>query len=366
MKSAVSILLTRLLSLISFFFLSIHTEAQTITIPVVVHVLWKTSAENISDAQVQSQIDVLNEDFGRINADTINTPAVWQSIAANTEIQFCLAQTDPLGNPTTGIVHVQTTVNSFTNDDAVKFHAQGGDDSWDATRYFNIWVCNLGNGFIGYAAFPSFPQNIYGVVMKYNVFGRIGNIDPSYNKGRSTTHEIAHCFNLSNLAPVSNCVDNDSVPDTPTPSVASYGCPTYPLLSACNPVTGDMFMNFMAYTDDSCMNLFTLGQKQRMRAVLTSPPYNSLSTSNVCNYTGINKLNNISPHLVFPNPSGGKFIVEAKGDLIIYNLYGKRIFQQKLISGKSEIDLSNYSKGIYFIYLSSEKGEIFTGKIILE
>ena len=117
-----------------------------INIPVVVHVVYKNAAQNISNAQIQSQIDVLNLDFNHLNADTANTPSVFQPIAGNAGINFCLAQIDPNGNATTGIERFQTTVNSFIDDDAVKAGATGGLDAWDPSQYFNIWVCNLGGG----------------------------------------------------------------------------------------------------------------------------------------------------------------------------------------------------------------------------
>ena len=130
-----------------------------ITIPVVVHVIWNSStpAENISTAQVQSQIDRLNLDYQKLNTDVSQVPSVWASLVANYQIQFCLATKDPNGNATTGIVRVQTNSTSFIDDDKVKYTAQGGDDAWPAASYLNLWCCNLGNGLLGYAQFPGGP-----------------------------------------------------------------------------------------------------------------------------------------------------------------------------------------------------------------
>jgi hypothetical protein len=126
-----------------------HSSRAIITIPVVVHVVYRTAAENISDAQIQSQIDSLNKDFRKLNADKSKIPAVWQSLAADCQIEFCLAQRDPSGNATTGIVRKQTTVTSFSDNDAVKYSSQGGDDIWNRNSYLNLWVCNLGGIFAG-------------------------------------------------------------------------------------------------------------------------------------------------------------------------------------------------------------------------
>ena len=136
-----------------------HREKTIITIPVVVHVVWKTNTENISDAQIFSQIDVLNKDFRRLNHDTSDTPPVWQSIAADSEIEFCLATTDPNGNITTGITRTETDASEFTygswGSDDLKNTASGGINAWPNDDYLNIWVCNLGSGLLGYASLPS-------------------------------------------------------------------------------------------------------------------------------------------------------------------------------------------------------------------
>ncbi len=267
-----------------------HTLLQknTITIPVVVHVVYRLSSENISDAQVLSQIDVLNEDFARTNADASNTPSAFASLAANTDIQFCLATVDPNGNPTNGINRVQTSQSSFAGvSDNVKQSATGGVNAWDPNKYFNIWVCNLTGGILGYAELPSAGIQIpstYGVVIGYKYFGRTGNIDQTYNKGRTTTHEIGHAFGLSHIWGDQYCGD-DQISDTP-PQVDPNGlCRSFPhnANNSCGAdQNGEMYMNYMDYVPDGCMNLFTQGQSNRMNAVLSTSPYNQLPASTVC------------------------------------------------------------------------------------
>lgn len=130
------------------------TTMPNVTIPVVVHVLYNSPTQNISDAQVLSQIEVLNKDFNRLNADTVNTPAAFQALGASAGVTFCLAQIDPLGNPTNGIERRSTSTGSFNTNDNIKFFSSGGLDAWDPSQYFNIWVGPLGGGLLGYAEFP--------------------------------------------------------------------------------------------------------------------------------------------------------------------------------------------------------------------
>jgi len=257
---------------------------QIITIPVVVHVLHNGqsvgSGLNISNAQIQSQIDVLNEDFRRLNADASNTPSTFQGVAADTEFEFVLACTDPNGNPTNGIVRVQTNENDFTyvrNADrtanevaiGIKF-APTGTPSWPTDRYLNIWVCNLTDGLLGYGQFPdefATKPNTDGVVVHTTAFGRVGNLQARFDKGRTATHEIGHWLNLQHIwgDDFGACTGTDEVADTPNQG-NSYGgqCPTGNRTS-CG--SNDMYMNYMDYTDDACMNLFSNGQATRMQAL---------------------------------------------------------------------------------------------------
>ncbi|MBK6482699.1 MAG: T9SS type A sorting domain-containing protein [Chitinophagaceae bacterium] len=242
-----------------------------VTIPVVVHVLYNTTAQNISDAKVQAQIAQLNADFARTNTDAGNTPAVWQSIAANSEVQFCLAQRDPNGNATNGIIHKSTTVTAFSTNDNMKFNSSGGADAWPAGSYLNIWVCNISGGILGYAQFPGGPAATDGVVLLYSSVGSLTSPGTSapYDKGRTGTHEVGHWLNLYHIwgDDGTSCSGSDQCADTPNQADENYGCPTFPAVSCSNGANGDMFMNYMDYTDDACMNMFTAGQKARMQAL---------------------------------------------------------------------------------------------------
>jgi hypothetical protein len=269
----------------------INSSAQSVvTIPVVVHIVYNTPVQNISDNTVYSQMIVLNEDFSRTAADTSNTPAPFAAVAGNPGIQFCLAQRDPAGNPTTGIERRYTTQTMWNNDD-MKFYASGGLDCWDPTRYLNIWVCYTGG--VCWGEFPTAtPSNTFGVVMNYFYFGSnytSYGIFPQINNyldyGEICVHEIGHCLNLYHIWGDDNgsCTGTDYCADTPNQADASSACMTFPHTDACTTSgNGIMFENYMDYTDDDCLNLFTLGQCARMNAVLTSAPYNSLTTSNGC------------------------------------------------------------------------------------
>lgn len=249
-----------------------HQVRALKTIPVVVHVVYNTAAQNVSDAQIQSQIDVLNKDFRKLNTDWTGTPAVFQSLVADCEIEFCLAKQDPNGNPSTGIVRKSTTVTAFGTNDAVKKNAQGGDDAWNSSKYLNLWVCNLSGGVLGYAQFPGGPAATDGVVITYTGFGTIGTAAAPFNKGRTATHEVGHWLNLFHIwgDDGSACTGSDQVGDTPNQGSEYYGCPTFPQVSCSNGPNGAMFMNYMDYTDDACMYMFTVGQKARMDALFTT------------------------------------------------------------------------------------------------
>ena len=241
------------------------------TIPVVFHVVYNTSSQNISDNRILAQLDVLNKDFTRLNADAANTPSVFQGVSANTDVQFCLAQRDPNGNATTGIVRVATSVTSFSSNNSVKYTSSGGSNAWPAGSYLNIWVCNLGSGLLGYAQFPGGSAATDGVVVLYSSVGgpsSPGTATP-YHLGRTATHEVGHWLNLRHIWGDSNC-GSDLVSDTPTQQTANYGCPAFPHVTCSNGPNGDMFMNYMDYTDDGCMNMFTTGQATRMTASINT------------------------------------------------------------------------------------------------
>jgi hypothetical protein len=246
-------------------------------IPVVVHVVYRNAAENISLAQIQSQIDILNADYRRLNADASLVPAAFSPVASDARIRFQLAVRDPSCNATNGVTRTSTTVTTFwSNTDNIKSTATGGRDPWPADRYLNLWVAGdvrdpVVGQLLGYAQFPGGPAATDGVVIDQASFGNIGTAtSPPYNQGRTATHEIGHWLNLWHTFQ-GGCGGTDGVADTPTQALPNYGCPTSPHISCSNGPNGDMFMNYMDYTDDACMFMFSAGQVTRMNAALTGP-----------------------------------------------------------------------------------------------
>ncbi|MDQ3021040.1 MAG: zinc metalloprotease [Bacteroidota bacterium] len=270
-----------------------QNERLVIDIPVVVHVVYKTSAENISTAQVQSQIDILNQDFRKLNSDVSGVPTVFQSSVADCMINFCLASRDPNGAATTGITRTQTTKKSFSTNDFVKYTSRGGKDAWDRNKYLNIWVCNLAL-YLGYAQFPGGPAATDGVVIGHKYFGNTGTAVYPFNKGRTATHEVGHWINLRHIwgDDGTGCTGSDLVTDTPNQADENYGCPGFPTISCSNGPNGEMYMNYMDYTDDRCMFMFSNGQSSRMTATLNGTRATIL-TSNGCSAPNRNFEKNI-------------------------------------------------------------------------
>jgi WD40 repeat protein len=242
-----------------------------VTIPVVVHVVYATSEQNISKEQIDSQLVVLNADFRAKNADLSQVPEAFRDRIGDAAIEFRLAKVDPDGQPTQGITRTRTKRASFEPDNSVKHDARGGKDAWPTTQYLNIWVAPL-QGVLGYSAFPGDPSEMDGVVIDYRSFGTIGTAEPPRNGGRAATALIARYLNVRHIwGDDMGCQGTDSVDDTPNQAGPNYGKPTFPHVTCDNGPTGDMFMNFADYTDDDTMVMFTKGQVARMRAALDGP-----------------------------------------------------------------------------------------------
>jgi hypothetical protein len=226
-------------------------------IPVVFNVLYANAAENVSLAQLQSQIDVLNEDYGATNSDYSNIPSLFQSVASG-DVGFSFT----LQN----VVRKSTTKRSWRTNDDMKKASKGGIDPTDPAHVLNIWVCTLANGILGYAQFPGGPLATDGVVLLNTGTGRVGTAAAPYGLGRTATHEIGHWANLRHIWGDATC-GNDQVADTPLHNASNGGCPAYPHLSTCTGTPVEMTMNYMDYTYDACMYMFSAGQKARMHAV---------------------------------------------------------------------------------------------------
>ncbi len=237
-----------------------------IEIPVVFNVLYRTTAENVSLAQLQSQIDVLNEDYSATNAD-YNLTSTYNTVkSGDVGIRFVLD----------AVNRKKTNKTSWSTNDAMKKSASGIAPTSPTTK-LNIWVCNMGGGILGYAQFPGGSSATDGVVLDNNATGRTGTAAAPFNKGRTATHEVGHWLNLRHIWGDATC-GNDQVGDTPLHNTANYGCPAAGHKSTCTGTPVEMTMNYMDYTDDACMYMFSAGQKSRMLATFASGgPRNSLA-----------------------------------------------------------------------------------------
>jgi len=234
-------------------------KATVATIKTIVHVVYKTPEQNISDAQIKSQFAALNRDFRATNPDKSHTPVPFKGLVTDARMQFKLVR----------VTRTQTNKTSFTSDDQVKKAATGGIAPITPKTHLNLWVCPMSGGLLGYAQFPGGPLATDGVVVNYRAFGTIGTAVAPFNKGRSATHEVGHYFNLRHIwGDTPDCSGSDMVADTPNCAGPNFGTPAFPTVTCNNGPNGDMFMNYMDYTDDAAMFMFTAQQVLRMRATL--------------------------------------------------------------------------------------------------
>lgn len=252
-----------------------------------VHVVYNNDEENVSDEQIQSQLDVLNEDFQLLN--TIDT--FWADVIGNPEMEFCLATRDQYGNATCGITRTYTDSTVFKIQTSIKDESTGGISGWPATDYMNMFICDIYN-LRGYATFPDAEDSIDGIVIDYLYFGRGEQFtygDPEYNLGRTGTHEVGHWLRLSHIWGDGGCNIDDGISDTPTSPGPNYGCAVGSL--ACYGDSLNMVQNYMDYSNDSCMYMFSEDQVALMRKAFASAGSRvSITESNGCDIPGENEL----------------------------------------------------------------------------
>ena len=240
-------------------------KETSITIPVVVNVVYNTAAENISLEQIQSQIEVLNEDFNKRNRDVSGVPSIYKTVIGDMGVRFVLSS----------VVRRQSNKKSWAPVDGMKKYAGGGIDATDPEHKLNMWACNLGQNLLGYAYYPgTVSPSIDGVVILYSAFGSRdkypgGTYINNYDLGRTATHEVGHWMNLIHIwgDDGGSCAGSDLVNDTPNQADENYRCPVFPAISCSN--NGDMSMNYMDYTYDGCMFMFSKGQQARSLAVFS-------------------------------------------------------------------------------------------------
>ncbi len=334
-------------------------EGMVIKIPVVVHVLYHYPAEKISDELVHSQLAILNECFRKQNKDTSDIPEAFRSLAADCEIEFQLATSDPRKRNTSGIVKKYTPITKWVMDDKMKFSEEMGDDAWDPKSYLNIWVCNL-DKFAGYSSVVGGPENVDGIVLGLAAFG---------SENKTAVHEAGHWLGLKHLWGDEYC-GSDEVNDTPKQASYTLGCPANIRVTCGNGPHGDMYMNYMDFTSDKCTHLFTQGQKARMRSLFATggPRYSFLSSA------GLN------PPLVFeipveeedpkwleprvyPNPASQEITVDLNYDvrwigkaIQVSNVQGQVLMSVTITAKLQKINVSKLAPGLYFLAAKKEDG----------
>jgi hypothetical protein len=383
-----------------------YVPRPVIDIPVVVHVIHNGEpigvGTNISDEQIYSQIDVLNEDFRRLNDDIYSVPAAFRGVSADPLIQFCLAQQDPNGIITTGIDRRRSpTQSQYANfgypadlrclNKAIYEEIIKPSTIWDRDKYLNFWVgdlrqlppfilgnptdelgCDYQSETLGYAQFPGLNPKTDGVFIRYDVFGRVGNVKTPYNLGRTTTHEVGHWLNLKHIwGDEDACAEDDLVLDTPLQSVNSneqiknsFGCPNFPLTDNCSiNYPGIMFMNYMDYGYHQCRNMYTYGQFLRTESTLFGERAN-LQISDGCTLgttLGLNQNNFNNKLLVYPNPTNSKVFFDNSiysfKNATIYNYLGQEVskIEFKSFIKSQEVDLSILPKGVYVLKFENNK-----------
>ncbi len=338
-------------------------------IPVVFHVIYNQNnpAQNISDAQVISQLDALNRDFRKRNDDTTNVESGFSF--TDTKIEFCLAKRDTNGNLTSGITRTSTTFTSI----GVNNQYYVIRPAWDADNYLNIWVGNFGaigqNEPIGVATPPGNPDKQKdGVLIDYEAFGTIGTANSPYNLGRTTVHEVGHWLGLFHPWGITanNCLDDDGISDTPNQENIYYFCPSPPR-SSCN--SKDMLSNYMGYVNDACMGNFTTGQKEKMRTTIVQQKTSFILTKS-CATVGIKEaqslLNNIQ---LFPNPVNEQLNIIIPDELnknnIIVKLYSMEGKQIALKCSSNFLPTIDLKEGIYLLRINY-LGQQTTKRIIVQ
>lgn len=377
--------------------------ATDVTIPVVVHILYKTGSNTsnlLNENDVRKQLDMMSKDFRqsvKIEKHQADKKEKFSDKnAMDTRIDFCLADKDPSGKTTNGILTVPTNVSTWLGDDKMKSATTGGSTAWNTEKYLNIWVVSLPDSISGYAQLPAGPFSTDGIVIDARYFGKKSNSDKRfpYTEGKTLTHLMGSYLNLYELWSDTKLCDDDGVDDTPIQNAPSFGCFGYKLVSTCdgNPVV--MNMNFMDNSNDECQYMFTNGQKRRMHATLTQGGIRRNlveSSSTVCKQSNVANLiqRNDTPtfstlttqkstsftYRIYPNPAKDNINFEigldksGVAELTVFNAVGSVLTTQKygIAEGNQvfTVDASAWNTGLFFVRLKVND-DVVTEKLIIQ
>ncbi|TVQ49434.1 MAG: T9SS C-terminal target domain-containing protein [Saprospirales bacterium] len=346
-------------------------QRSEIIIPVVIHIVYRTDEQNISDLQVLDQLDILNRAFSKENKNLYTVPPQFRTLISNVGIQFCLARLDPDGKPTNGIIRKPTSVENIGTKRAdgikvaVHFDEYGGSNSWDTERYLNIWVAEMESNIAGSATFPNmapYPE-ADGIIMNYRYFGSIGTAIQStpYDKGKTLIHEVGHYFNLFHpWGPgFGGCETDDFVDDTPLQEGPYFDCNPLDNFS-CG--SEDIVVNFMDYTEDACLAMFTNGQKERMLASIQLFRSNLINNQSACHNSEDTTTNNSKDFLIVkPERIDQIFIYSPEKKVLdftveIYTIGGKEVWREQLSQTSFHtINVSTLSRGVYIVCITTSE-----------
>jgi hypothetical protein len=380
--------------------LALNDLPKDVTIPVVVHILYKSGTDTRTlptTTEIKIQLDDVGKDFRqtvKIEKHAADTKEKFSNAnALDTRISFCLASKDPFGNPTTGIVTVPTAVTTWLGDDKMKSATTGGSTAWDTEKYVNIWVVSFPDTISGYAQMPAGPPATDGIVLDTRYFGKKNlkaDVFP-YNEGKTLTHLIAGYLNVYELWSETVACGDDGVDDTPIHNLPNlgWGCADYRHVSACNGEPVEMTMNFMDNTNDACVYMFTNGQKKRLQASLVKEGIRyklTQSGDTQCNNGGnlqaaqVRQADNLLQTLpvftyrIYPNPAQDNLNIEiatdkaTEAEFTIFNLQGsiQKQVNYNVKKGNQEFTVrcNDWLPGVYLVRMEVD-GTAQTEKVII-
>lgn len=325
-----------------------------IFIKVVIHIVYKNEIANFSDEFIINAINDLNIFFNSKNSDLNLLPEEFKQFISRGGINFCLTSSDEKKNPCSGIIRKKTNVDLLGLKEDLYFDSLGGSTAWNSSEFLNIWIADTGEMIKGFGTFPDLVEDFkQGVVINFRNFGR--NDNRRYNMGKTLVHELGHYFGLDHIwGQDDTCLNDDNIADTPLQASPYYGCPEYPSHS-CE--TSNMFMNYMDYTDDECMILFTNEQMENMKSTIYIAR-SELINDFTCVRLPPANLN--KSFFLYPNPAKEQITIEFEekksvfAELFIYNCLGEKLISKKaVLKGIEEIDISHLVPGFYILNINN-------------